>query len=767
MTQASEKPFLQRIWEKGIVQVIFSYLLGAWALLQFIDWMVNRYGISTEWTDLALLFLVMLLPSVILYTYYQNIEKSKTVKMVEKYVIPSNLVIALIFVFFMVPTSSDASASEEKITVTNEEGEKIERFIPKKKFTKRIMLFPAITESEETDWMQFMYPALVSSDLRQDNRISTISAYALDDDIKRFGFKLDDEIPIGIQRKIAEDSYTDYFVNIKSSFEDGLYKNVFTIYTTLDGQEFFKKSYIGKDFYEHVDQFSKDFQKVVYLDQGEQSSFIDLPAKDLYTSSPEALKKYALGIREEDVYKNREKGIALLKEAVEIDANFPNAYVSLAGAYQELGKRKELKEYLAKAMQQCSVLPERMQLNIKYFYYRINEDDKSKAISLLEMWEQLYPYDIDPYSRLINIYQNGLENNKAKEVGKRAIAAGHTGWILLRMGYIERVQGNLKASEAYYNQFLEEYPHRAEETYSLGWLYKNQGDLDKAKAYFEKIQLLNPTDHTIYSPLAGIEEDLGNMDKALELYEKGLAVAKIPEDSADIYQNIQQHYSRIGQPQKAIDLMFERFARLEKKFLTEVSYKEELLWPQTYYLYAECGKVRELHEMVRAYLAEFKPENEEAKCMSTMLLYLFENDGEGLRNTWRKCQSTYEKNASTNEIYLGQAFMAEANGDYESASMIFKRIVENSPDYFFSSRLVDIYLKMNEPDKAMTLIEKMYVEEPNYPKTHLQKARIYVQKKDKKNALIYVNKALEIWKDADECFLPVKEAKALKAELEG
>ena len=74
---------------------------------------------------------------------------------------------------------------------------------------------------------------------------------------------------------------------------------------------------------------------------------------------------------------------------------------------------------------------------------------------------------------------------------------------------------------------------------------------------------------------------------------------------------------------------------------------------------------------------------------------------------------------------------------------------------------------MNEPDKAMTLIEKMYIEEPNYPKTHLQKARIYVQKKDKKNALIYVNKALDIWKDADECFIPAKEAKALKAESEG
>ena len=111
--------------------------------------------------------------------------------------------------------------------------------------------------------------------------------------------------------------------------------------------------------------------------------------------------------------------------------------------------------------------------------------------------------------------------------------------------------------------------------------------------------------------------------------------------------------------------------------------------------------------------------------------------------------------------------MAEANGDYESAGMNFQRVVENSPDYFFSSRLVDIHLKMNEPDKAMALIEKMSIEEPNYPKTHLQKARIYAHKKDKKNALIYINKALEIWKDADECFLPAKEAKALKAELEG
>ncbi|MCI5083133.1 MAG: tetratricopeptide repeat protein [Saprospiraceae bacterium] len=763
MTQASEKTYLQKIWEKGFLQVILSYLLGAWGLLQFVDWMVNRYGISSEWTDVMLIFLLTLLPSVIVYTYFQNQQKRKTVRLVEKYIIPSNLLLSLLVVFFLLP-SGKINASEEKITVVNEDGEKMERFIPKQKFTKKLIFFPSEINNEENDWMRFMIPLLMDADLEQDNRISSISPYLLDDDIKRFGYSPIQKLPFSIQQKIADDNYTDYFITTSINQTADQYELGIQVYSTVDGSLFLEKNYQNDDLYEIVDQFSKDFQASINIDQDNTVKFIDLPSSELFTENLEALKKYALANDAEEFEKDHQKSNQYLEEAIQIDPDFPNAYVTMAGNFQNLGNEKEMKKKLEIAMSQAASLPERMQLNIKYFYYRINENDTEKGIALLEMWTQLYPYDINPYNRLISIHQDRLQFEKAKEVALKALKAGHTGSILLRLGFICRKQGEIAEAEKYYQQFLQEFPHRAEETYSLGWLYQNQGDLAKAKEYFENIQLLNPTDYSIYGPLGEIALDYGELDEALAYFEQGLAKAKIAKDSAIAYNWIESYYSLIGQTNKAIDLMYERFDKLESNYLTPAVYKKELFWASTFYLFSECEREAELRDTCLAYLEQYNVQDESQYCMVEMLSVLF-NDDEKFVEIFEKCEDSYAENASQNEIILGKAFTALAKKEYKEAAKLFEIITQDSPDFYFKTRLAEIYIKLEEFEKAKAFMEKLYVDEPNFPRLHLLNAQLLAAFNQKEEALKFLDKALTIWKDADDCFVPAQEAKALKTRL--
>ena len=144
MSSGGEKSFLQELWEKGFIRIVFSYLLGAWALLQFVDWLVLRYHISPLWTDLVFAFLLAMLPSVFLYTYYHKSTESKRWRKLEKIVIPSNVIVALGLVIFLFAGKS-LSATASEVTITNESGEQVQRLVTSSKLIKRLVFFPSET----------------------------------------------------------------------------------------------------------------------------------------------------------------------------------------------------------------------------------------------------------------------------------------------------------------------------------------------------------------------------------------------------------------------------------------------------------------------------------------------------------------------------------------------------------------------------------------------------------------------------------------------
>ncbi|MEL6867599.1 MAG: hypothetical protein AAFP19_24455, partial [Bacteroidota bacterium] len=78
-------------------------------------------------------------------------------------------------------------------------------------------------------------------------------------------------------------------------------------------------------------------------------------------------------------------------------------------------------------------LPERQSFNIKYYYYA-GSQQYAKAISLLEMWQKLYPSDYYPYYRLYWTYFNQRDFKKAEDYTLKALDIGHRAKSLPRMG---------------------------------------------------------------------------------------------------------------------------------------------------------------------------------------------------------------------------------------------------------------------------------------------------------------------------------------------
>ena len=68
----SSDHFFKRLWSKGHLQLVAGYFAGIFGLIEFVDWLLNRYQISPYWTDVLLVFFLSLIPSLILYVWNRD-----------------------------------------------------------------------------------------------------------------------------------------------------------------------------------------------------------------------------------------------------------------------------------------------------------------------------------------------------------------------------------------------------------------------------------------------------------------------------------------------------------------------------------------------------------------------------------------------------------------------------------------------------------------------------------------------------------------------
>jgi tetratricopeptide (TPR) repeat protein len=147
----------------------------------------------------------------------------------------------------------------------------------------------------------------------------------------------------------------------------------------------------------------------------------DVPIEQATTSSLDALKAYALGVAQrangDDI-----GAIPLLEHAVLLDPAFASAHSALSAIYGSLGETKERADHARLAYEGRDHVTERERLFIEYQHNDAIGDD-ARAISILEMWKQLYPRDHRPPNALavslnrLGQYERAIE--EAREAERR------------------------------------------------------------------------------------------------------------------------------------------------------------------------------------------------------------------------------------------------------------------------------------------------------------------------------------------------------------
>ena len=68
----SRVTFFKNLLNRRIPQIAGIYLGVGWGIIQFIDWIVNRYLLSPHLVDLAFVILISFVPSIIVMAYFHG-----------------------------------------------------------------------------------------------------------------------------------------------------------------------------------------------------------------------------------------------------------------------------------------------------------------------------------------------------------------------------------------------------------------------------------------------------------------------------------------------------------------------------------------------------------------------------------------------------------------------------------------------------------------------------------------------------------------------
>ena len=136
----SHQSLSQDLMDRRVPHILGFYFAAGWGILQFVDWCTNRYILSPHLVDFTLTTILSLIPTILILAYFHGSPGKDGWTKIEKIGIPANVLVS-ITILFMFFSMEDLGAATETVFIENENGEKIERVIPKADFRKNLAIF--------------------------------------------------------------------------------------------------------------------------------------------------------------------------------------------------------------------------------------------------------------------------------------------------------------------------------------------------------------------------------------------------------------------------------------------------------------------------------------------------------------------------------------------------------------------------------------------------------------------------------------------------
>jgi len=760
---SEEKPsFFKDLFQRRVPQILGIYFAGHLGIIIFMEWLVHNNPVSPHLPTFCLVALSSIIPTILLLAYFHGRSGHYQWGRAEKIGIPVNLLVSAVLLFVLFQ-GKDLGATTKTVSYTDEEGQTIERVIPKSEFRKNIVIFFFENETDDStlNWLQYAIPKMLNYDLSQDLYFDTYEEF--EDKLKKAGYQEGIGAPLTLKKKIADDWHLNYFVTGSFLKQNDVVTIKTILYKTKNTKPITENSFSGTDIFELVDSMSDKLKHDLKIPKYHIEETEDLPVSERLTKSMSAVRN--LIIADYEIWHNNDFKAALkhLENAIKEDPTFAYAHFYLSELYMALLQFNKSQRALRAAMKYRDKLPEKAQFELKNIFL-IREGVFKKDIHLAEAfenaknWVQIYPESLEGHQILANIYTSRNKPDEAISEYRRMLELDPEKYNYLQtIGFLYRQKGEFEEALKYYNQYANLFPNDYTSFTALGELYRTIGDFEQAKTYYKKARLIEPEKISILTELANIEIAFGNFEQALEQYQDMLKIAEMPQDRRIVYSWQSNFYRCRGQIGKALEYFNLSLTEMRKflspaeiaseKFGSIATYGSGEQLSHPYYKIISFG-----YFMVYRVLWDENPDRAD------------------------RAQRTLDGfiKPFTEERYQYLSFMAQGSihqlkKEFSQAIESYLKAYELSPPEYklvIYIALGENYRELGEFEKAEEYLQKTIKILPFEPLSHYEIALVYWGMGKKEEALEHLKKALYVWEDADPEFKPAKRAREKLAEWE-
>jgi len=552
MTKSNKKSsILSDLLKRRVPHILGIYCASCWAMVQFVDWLINHYLISPHLSEFCLVAMVSFIPSICLIAYYHGTPGRDQWKTIEKIGIPINM-LASVLILFIVFYPKDLGAVMTTVTTEDEDGQIIQREVPKSEFRKKIAIFYFENESHDStlNWIRYGIPFLCDADLEQDLYISNITQDYFSYKVDNAGYNKDDKLPLSLKRKISKSLNKNYFLEGKFKKSDGIWVVTTMFYSTANGKLIMENLFEGDNIFTIVDNIVIQLKIDLEIPLHYLETTTDLPVQSITTENEEALASYIKGYLKSKNDK-QDAAFSLFNNAIENDNYFLQAHRSISELKMNYKGDETWKDHWDIILKAVDKLTDRTKFNYKMTYYSLNGDEKLfKKLALRQV--KLYPDDIEAHENLTNVYYNENDTGRFDNVineYKIMLKLDPEKYELYKsLGSMYNQKAAFDSSITYYNKYAQIFIDDSDILSSLAFVYTQLGRFEEAISTLEDAILLSNEELYLKSTLLFYkfnEKNISSMD-VLQSLDNMLAKADSFDDSTRIYGSFISFYFSLG-----------------------------------------------------------------------------------------------------------------------------------------------------------------------------------------------------------------------------
>lgn len=748
-------PFFKDLWQRRVFQITGIYLLMSYLFKLGVGFMVKEYMLSPHLTNLIWYILLSLIPSIILISYFHGRKGVSKWKKIELIGMSLNIVVA-IMVLVLVFQGKDLGAITTKLTIENEEGVKVEKLVVKNEFRKKILIYNVENISGDTafDYLQYGIPSMTEYDLSQDILLSPefiMDVPGLYMRLIENGYEDAVGLPITLMKQYAEDRNMNYFMYGDLNKIDNDYLLNVKLFDAKITRLIAEFSVTNTSPINLVDELTIEIKKAIGLTDLRVHETTDLPVSEIFTDSEKALYYYSRSIKERSA-NNWGVNARLLGKACEEDPGFARAYLIATLSFLNLGDMESARNALQSGMDLMYKLPERHQFVLKYVNYVLTQQPE-KALAMVKMWVEFYPDDLQGHATLAQRYAvKNMIPEAVHEFNEMLRLDPEQYQVLNTLGDYYLEMGMLDSALVYYQKYAQLVPQKADAYSDLGDYFTVAGDLKSAQENYEKALLLADINDQIpiRVDLANILLKSGEFDLAYREYQDALTSCRSARDSTSVLISLETYYLTKGQAKKSLETYEQTLSVLSSILPPKDHMVYQILNIDSY---LDAGEMDRAFEVLDEIKGKLEPPLDNLVPFGYMTLYAELGDTIKVNEAFSGAQDLIDgfgEEVLMANIYFAQGRLNELLGKYLDGIEYYNSYLKMRPTSFFVHvNIARCYRLLKDYDKAEEEILISLKYRPFDPLRNYEASLLYLEMGDDEKGREHLERAVDIWKDAD------------------